>query len=83
MSAFGETVSGFIEGFKSFGHAITNIVNFVMLALVYFIGVGLTWLFAKIFGKQFLSVKKETRKKSYWVDEKVVKKKMQEYYRSF
>ncbi len=73
---------GFLHGFKSFGHIITSIVNFVLLFFVYFIGVGVTWLFAKIAGKKFLDIKKGS-KESYWIKEKVGKRKIEDYYRSF
>ena len=83
MQAVRIFISGFVAGFKDFGQGITKVVNFVLLFFVYFIGVGITWLFAKMAGKHFLAVKKEQEKKSYWIEEKVGKRKEEEYYRSF
>jgi len=73
---------GFLQGFRNFGYKITSIVNFVLLFFVYFIGVGITWLFAKIFGKRFLDIKRG-EKDSYWIKEKIGKRKIEDYYRSF
>ena len=44
-------VKGLKEGFHDFGNGITNIVNFILLSIVYFIGVALTSIIAKIIGK--------------------------------
>ena len=73
---------GFKEGFKSFGHKISNIINFVMLLIVYFSALGLTSIFAKIFGKHFLDLtnKKET---TYWVDRRQIENKLENFYRQF
>ena len=73
---------GFKHGFQEFGHIITNIVNFILLFIVYFIGVGLTSMIAKISGKHFLKLKKENRK-SNWRIKKIGKQPIEEYYRQF
>ncbi len=75
-------LEGFLQGFRNFGHKITSIVNFILLFFAYFIGVGVTWLFAKILGKRFLDIKKE-RRDSYWIKDKIGKRKIEDYYRSF
>ena len=46
-------VKGFKLGFKNFGHNVTKIVNFILLVPVYFIGVGLTSIIAKLSKKKF------------------------------
>ena len=74
---------GFKEGFRSFGHVVVNIVNFVLLFFVYFIGVGITALVAKVFGKHFLDLKMNKGAKSYWMDLNLGKKPQEEYYRQF
>tara|TARA_Y100000310_G_scaffold167546_2_gene167422 strand:- start:61990 stop:62229 length:240 start_codon:yes stop_codon:yes gene_type:complete len=71
----------FKEGTKIFGEDIASIVNFILLTFVYFLGVGLTSVIAKIFGKRFLEFKKE--KKSHWSDLNLDKKKKEGYYRQF
>ncbi len=73
---------GFTEGFKEFGDIITNIINFFLLSIVYFIGVGFTSLFAKIFNKSFLDIKK-IKKDSYWKDLNLKKKPIEDYYKQF
>jgi len=72
---------GFANGFKGFGQIITNIINFVLLCIVYFIGVGITSIIVKISGKHFLDMK--TKKYSYWVKLNLSKKKFEDYYRQF
>lgn len=62
--------------------AISNVVNFVLLLLVYFIGVGIVSISAKILGKHFLELKK-TNKKSNWHEHRVEKQPLESYYRTF
>ncbi|MBS3140787.1 hypothetical protein J4405_01420 [Candidatus Woesearchaeota archaeon] len=61
---------------------IINIVNFILLLPVYFIGVGITSIIAKLFKKGFLNLKKEN-KKSYWTNNEVKKGEIEDYYRQF
>lgn len=72
---------GFKKGMKSFNESISAIINTILLFMVYIIGVGLTYAFAKIAGKHFLDLKK--REDSYWSDLNLKKKEMKEYYRQF
>ncbi len=58
--------AGFREGFKLFGRTIAFIVNFAMISVLYFTGIGLTSIACKIFGKRFLELKHDKTKKSYW-----------------
>lgn len=61
---------------------ITTVINSVLLFVVYFVGVGLTSLFAKIVNKRFLRLKPSSKVKSYWSDFKASKNK-ESYYRQF
>ena len=61
-----EFLSGFKEGFQSFGHGIAKIVNVVVLTIVYFLGIGVISVIAKIARKKFLSLKPEQGKETYW-----------------
>ena len=69
------------DGQKMFGDDISSIVNFLLLTFVYFLGVGITSVIAKISGKHFLEFKKEG--KSYWSELNLSKRKREEYYRQF
>ena len=73
---------GFYEGMKEFGANVANVTNFILLFFAYLIGVGLTAIFAKIFGKHFVSLKK-TGKESHWQEITGKKKKMGDFYRQF
>ncbi|NQU98271.1 hypothetical protein HQ533_02290 [Candidatus Woesearchaeota archaeon] len=61
---------------------ITSIVNFILLIPIFIIGIGLTSLFLKLFGKHFLDLKSKT-KNSYWVDKNLSTQKLEKYYRMF
>ncbi|MBM3233653.1 hypothetical protein FJZ19_01010 [Candidatus Pacearchaeota archaeon] len=74
--------AGFKNGMKNFGTTISIIVNSILLLLVYLIGVGLTFLFSKIFRKKFLETKPENVK-TYWKDLNLKNQKKEECYRQF
>ncbi len=74
---------GFRKGMELFGQNIAAIVNVSLLLAVYVVGVGLTSLFAKLFGKHFLELKVSKRKKSYWSRLNLKKRPIEEYYRMF
>ncbi len=71
------------KGQKAFGEDIAIIINSVLLTFVYFLGVGFTFLLAKISNKKFLDLEIEKNKKTYWEDLNLNKKKMEDYYRQF
>lgn len=74
--------AGFRKGMKSFGECISIIVNSLLLSVVYLVGVGVTSIFARLFGKHFLD-KKPIKKDSYWEDLNLGKRSMDEYTRQF
>ena len=76
-------IKGFRSGMMQFGNTITIIVNSALLLLVYIFGVGITSIIAKIFGKKFLDIEIDNKKKSYWTDLNIKKKKLQEYYKQY
>ncbi len=78
MSSF---FRGAKRGFSVFGHNLSLIVNSVLLTPVYFVGVGLTSVFAKLAKKHFLITGKE--KKTYWSELNLKKRPVDEYYRQF
>jgi len=73
---------GFRKGFKEFGHFVSSIVNFILLLPVYVIGIGLVSVVSKLFRKEFLDLGKK-KKKSYWLDNRIGKKKKEDCYRTF
>jgi len=62
--------------------AISSIVNLILLALVYFIGIGIVSIVMKLFGKHFLELKKKNRS-SNWQEHRVTKQPLENYYRTF
>lgn len=61
---------------------ISSIVNFILLALVYFLGIGIVSISMRLFGKHFLELKKKNSKSS-WQEHKVEKQPLESYYRTF
>jgi len=74
---------GLKQGQKLFGEVIAMVVNSLLLTLVYIIGVGVTSIFAKIIGKDFLDKKLDSEAKSYWEDFNLGLRKKEEYYRQY
>jgi len=81
MKEFKQLFNGFRRGMKSFSNNISIIINFALLSMVYLIGVGLTSITAKLFGKHFLDMKK--KKDSYWHNLNLKNNEIEEYYRQF
>ena len=71
------------KGQKNFGEDIANLVNSVLLTFVYIIGVGPTSILGRLFGKNFLNLKPDKNRKSYWEDLDINKRNIEEYYRQF
>ncbi len=65
------------NGLKWISNILTSIINFILLSVVYFIGVGITSIIAKIFGKVFIETK--NKKSSYWIDLKSKTEKDDDY----
>lgn len=82
MKMLKEFFIGFKSGQKSFGETLGIILNSILLTLVYFIGVGLTFLFMRILKKRLLE-KKINGSKSYWTNLKLTKQPMANYFRQF
>jgi hypothetical protein len=81
MAKVKEMFDDFMEGSKMFGELISAIINLLLLSIVYFIGVGLTSIFAIVFGKRFIDDK--TIKDSYWEELNLTTQSFKEYYRQF
>jgi len=74
---------GVKEGQKEFGEDVAFLVNLALTGVVYFIGVGLTSLFAKLGGKKFLTLAPDADAQTYWEDLNLDKKEKEAYYRQF
>ncbi|MEK6939951.1 MAG: hypothetical protein AABX31_04440 [Nanoarchaeota archaeon] len=68
---------------KQCGEKITVFVNTMLLLLVYFIGVGLTSLLARLLKKSFLELKPSKKTSSYWIDLNLQKQEREKYYKQF
>ena len=71
----------FYKGFKGWGLSLSTIVNTSLLLIAYLLGVGITSLFARGFGKHFMDLK--PKKKSYWIDYNLTRRPLDDYYRQF
>ena len=61
---------------------MSSVVNFVLLAIVYFISIGIVSIVSKLFGRHFLALKKQNRKTN-WDENKLAKQPLEQYYRTF
>ncbi len=76
-------IIGIRDGFGNFSYTIMNIVNFILLALVYFTAIALVSIISKLAGKRFLDLKKNKNKKTYWLNKPITTKSLKKYYRQF
>ncbi len=76
-------IGAFKEGFAEFANTLSILINSILLSLVYFMGVGITSMFAKIFKKSFLDTKINKEAKTYWSKLNLDKRPIEEYYRQF
>lgn len=83
MKVIAQFLRGFKNGLKDFGHNISLIVNFILLLIVYLIGVGFTSIIAKLIGKHFLDTELSKNKTTYWSELNLKKKPIEDYYRQF
>jgi len=74
---------GIPAGIKNFGSNTSNIINSVLLLIVYVAFLGTTSIIARISGKKFLNKIISKKKKTYWSDLNLKKKSMKTYYRQF
>ncbi|HPL95313.1 MAG TPA: hypothetical protein PLF15_00830 [bacterium] len=73
----------FLSGFKQFSGHITILINTVLLFFAYIIGVGFSSIFAKIAGKNFLTLNIDSNKKTHWSKLNLTKKEFNEYLKQF
>ncbi len=59
-------LSGIYKGWMKFAEMLGRISTTVILILFFFLAVAPVGIMAKIFGKEFLSIKPEQSVKSYW-----------------
>ena len=83
MNKLKDFLKGLKKGQKKFGENISIIINSILLSFVYFIGVGLTAITAKIVRKRFLDLEMDKICKTYWSELNIIKKPLKEYYRQF
>lgn len=83
MSKLKDFFHAFKKGMQNFGQNITVIVNSVLLAIVYFIGIGAASVLAKLLRKHFFETEISEKTNTYWSDLDLKKKPIDEYYRQF
>ncbi|MBS3136886.1 hypothetical protein J4232_00505 [Candidatus Woesearchaeota archaeon] len=71
------------KGFLTFSHFIQTVVNTILLTIVYFVGIGLTSIISKLFGKHYLELKLNKDAKSYYKECMSTKKPKEEFYRMY
>ena len=61
---------------------INAVINLILSALVYFIGIGIVSIAMKLSGRHFLELKKQN-KQTNWNEHKLTKQPLEKYYRTF
>ena len=82
MSYLGN-MSRIAHGIKKLNTAIGRFLNAAILTVVYFAGIGIPAIIAKLFRKHFLDLKTSNRIQTYWSDLNVGDEPRDEYYRQF
>lgn len=73
---------GLKEGFEIVGKMIANIINTVLLLVIYFVGIGLAALFVKLAGQDLMPLENKDAK-SYYSEKNIEKGKIDDYYNQF
>lgn len=68
------------KGINNFFRDINFLIVLISLSLSYVVGVGITFILAKIFRKSFLGLSK---KEDYWEPLNLKENKMEEYYKQY
>lgn len=76
-------LKGFKNGFKDFGNLINNIINIILLTIVYIIAIGPTSIILKLFKKKLLMIDKKENSSTYWTDYDLKTEPEENYYRLF
>lgn len=83
MNQFRQFLKGFIKGFKDFGENMADLINMLILLLVYVLGVGLSALLVRFLRKDLLDRAPSLAKKTYWVPLDLKQNEVENYYRQF
>ena len=75
--------SAFKKGISRFGQNISTLVNFLLLSLVYLLGVGFTFILSRLLKKEFLDTKLSKDKKTYWSKLDLKKESIEKHMRQF
>ena len=76
----GKFFKGLKAGFGTIPHFVSKVVNFILLSIVYLVGLGPVAIIGKLTGKSYLDLKKSG---STWVDRSKDKKNEEDIYRQF
>ncbi len=81
MSGISDFLSGFKKGFREFGMQISEIINKILLSMVYITGVGPISLIYRLSGRHFLRLGKKDE--SYYVQRKTGEATKDDFLRQF
>ncbi len=71
------------KSFLAFGGFMQKVVNTILFTVVYFIGIGLTSLFMKLFGKKFLELSPTKEQDSYYKECTATKRSKEDFFRLY
>lgn len=76
-------IKGFKNGFKDFGILVNNIINIILLTILYIIAIGPTSIILKLVKKNLLILNKKENPSTYWTDYDLKTEPEENYYRQF
>ena len=75
-------LKGFFDGFRITGVFVSTIINFLLLCVVYLVGIGAAAIITKISGISLMTLGKK-QKSSYYLNKKIGRGKIDDYYNQF
>ena len=74
---------GIYQGMGNFAKIISGIINYILLLIVFILGIGTVSIGAKLFKKKKFLDKELNNKKSYWENTDISKRKREDYEKPF
>jgi hypothetical protein len=76
-------LSDFYKGMCLFGKKVSIFINTILLLIAYVFGIGLTAIIAKLIDKNFLKLRIEKDKTSYWEETHITDKEVSEFLKQY
>lgn len=78
----GNVLKHIYQGWKKLAFRLASIQNMVILSIVYILVIGPIWLLLKLIRKDLIN-SKPLKDKSFWIERKMEKTEIEDFYRQF